>query len=52
MDAGHDTVSASTSRALFVALGAPVLGVAALATWLWIDRGASILLDIGSLFCF
>ena len=41
-----------SNRALLIALGAPVLGVALLAAWLWVERGASILLDIGSVFCF
>lgn len=50
MDAGHQTANAS-NRALFIALGAPVLGITVLAAWLWAERGASILLDIGSLFC-
>lgn len=50
MDASRETANAS-SRALFIALGAPVLGVIVLAAWLWAERGASILLDIGSLFC-
>lgn len=40
------------NRALFIALGAPVIGIAVLAAWLWAERGASILLDIGSVFCF
>lgn len=51
MDASQPTATAS-NRALFIALGAPVLGIAVLAAWLWVDRGASILLDIGSVFCF
>lgn len=51
MDAGQPTANPS-NRALLIALGAPVLGVAALAAWLWAERGASILLDIGSVFCF
>lgn len=51
MDAGAETAT-PTNRALLIALGAPVLGVAALAAWLWAERGASILLDIGSVFCF
>lgn len=51
MDAGSETAT-PTNRALLIALGAPVLGVAVLAAWLWAERGASILLDIGSFFCF
>lgn len=51
MDASPPTASPS-NQALFIALGAPVLGVAVLAAWLWVERGASILLDIGTLFCF
>jgi hypothetical protein len=51
MDASPPTTESSNS-ALLIALGAPMLGVAALAAWLWAERGASILLDIGSLFCF
>ena len=50
MDASPETANPS-HRALFIALGAPVVGVAVLAAWLWVERGASILLDIGSLFC-
>ena len=46
------TATDSSNRALLIALGAPVLGVAVLAAWLWAERGASILLDIGSVFCF
>lgn len=41
-----------SNRALFIALGAPMLGIAVLAAWVWAERGASILLDIGSVFCF
>ena len=52
MDASPETANPSSTRALFIALGAPVIGVAVLAAWLWAERGASILLDIGSLFCF
>ncbi len=52
MDAGQPTANHPSNRALFIALGAPVLGVAVLAAWLWAERGASILLDIGSVFCF
>ncbi len=51
MDAGSETANRS-NRALLIALGAPMLGIAALAAWLWAERGASILLDIGSVFCF
>jgi hypothetical protein len=51
MDANHETANPS-SPALFIALGAPVVGVSVLAAWLWAERGASILLDIGSVFCF
>ena len=50
MDASPDTANPS-NRALLIALGAPVIGVAVLAAWLWVERGATILLDIGSLFC-
>ena len=50
MDASHETAHPS-NRALFIALGAPVIGVAVLAAWLWVERGAAILLDIGSFFC-
>jgi hypothetical protein len=51
MDAGPQTANPS-NRVLLIALGAPVIGVAVLAAWLWAERGASILLDIGSVFCF
>ncbi|MGE0420761.1 MAG: hypothetical protein AB7O88_00775 [Reyranellaceae bacterium] len=50
MDASRETANAS-NRALLIALGAPVLGITVLAAWLWAERGAAILLDIGSLFC-
>jgi hypothetical protein len=51
VDVSPETANPS-NRALFIALGAPVLGVTVLAAWLWAERGAAILLDIGSLFCF
>lgn len=51
MDASPSAAN-PTNRALFIALGAPLLGVAVLAAWLWAERGATILLDIGSVFCF
>lgn len=51
MDASPPAATPS-NPALFIALGAPVLGIAVLAAWLWAERGASILLDIGSFFCF
>jgi len=51
MDASSPATE-SSNRALLIALGTPALGVAVLAAWLWAERGASILLDIGSVFCF
>ncbi len=48
------TPTPSTSgppAALLISLGGAAAVLALAATWLWVTRGAAILLDLGQMFC-
>ncbi len=40
------------SPLLLISIGGAMAALALGATWLWMSRGAAILLDIGQVFCF
>jgi hypothetical protein len=51
-DSSHAGASARPPAALLISIGGAMAVLALAAAWLWIERGAAILLDIGQIFCF